>query len=213
MSRKTSLFLLLSALALTLLIVACTAAPPEENNIPEQIFTSYETSAFALQLPENYIGAEPNSPGLNVVINWLTSNGYDAQGFSNFVQANMAEIAYVGISTEVSITNLISYFTIAGGERPEGFSVDDFEKNYSETARSEVFISREQKELGGKTVDVLLYEFSQETTSYMNSFYFIDNSAESQLWKFEFVAPKLDYDEKVAEFEQIVADFKPRTGQ
>lgn len=205
--KKFSLFFLFILLILT----AC--KPKEVNNVPDQVFSSYETAAFLGQLPENYMGSEPNSPNLNAMINWLSSKGYDAEGFSNFVQANATEISYVGINTEISLTSLLSYFTISGGERPDDFSVDKFQENYHETVGEETFISREQKELGGREVEVLLYEFSQGTTSYMNSFYFIDMEAENQLWKFEFVAPKPDYDEKVAEFDQIVADFKPRTGQ
>lgn len=210
MLRKKFSFLPLFFLTLFVL-TAC--KPQEENNVPEQVFAYYETAAFSGQLPENYMGSEPTSPNLNAMINWLNSKGYDAQGFSSFVQANATEISYVGISTEISLTELLSYFTIAGGERPDDFSVELFQENYHENVGEETFISREQKELGGRTVEVLLYEFSQGTTSYMNSFYFIDMEAENQLWKFEFVAPKPDYDEKVAEFDQIVADFKPRTGQ
>ena len=162
MAKKILLPLLLTLFVLT----AC--KPKEVNNVPEQVFTYYETAAFLGQLPENYMGSEPTSPSLNAMINWLSSKGYDAQGFSNFVQANASEISYVGINTEISLTNLLSYFTISGGERPEGFSVDAFQENYHETVGPETFLSREQKELGGRTVEVLVYEFSQGNTSYMN---------------------------------------------
>jgi hypothetical protein len=156
------------------------------------------------------MGADPKTPTLNVVMAWMTTNGFDAQGFSKFIQANATEIAYVGINTVLTPTNLLSYFTLTGGEKPADFSVDTFEKNYNETVGIENFLSQEQKELGEHTVEVLHYTFSQGDTQYVTSFYFLEN--ETQSWKFEFVAPEPDYTEKVTEFEQIVAKFEPRPG-
>ncbi|NUM46144.1 MAG: hypothetical protein HUU38_15675 [Anaerolineales bacterium] len=208
MSPKT---LIPSTLTLFLIFLLTACSPPEENNIPEQVFTTYETATYKIQLTENYIGADPKTPGLNVVINWMTANGFDAQGFSSFMQAKASEILYVGINTELSVSNLLSYFTLTGGAKPEGFSVDEFEQNYNKTVGTENFLSREQKELGENPIEILHYKFSQDDTIYLSSFYFLETA--TQIWKFEFVAPKTDHDDKIAEFEQIVAQFQPRPGQ
>ncbi|MCB9134051.1 MAG: hypothetical protein H6636_01405 [Anaerolineales bacterium] len=194
-----------------LLLTACKSEPPQENTVPEEVFNTYETAAYSLHLPDNYLGAEPGSPNLNVVVNWLSSNGYDAQGFSTFVQANAAEMLFVGVNTEQSLSNQLAYFTLSGGDKPQGFTVEQFMSSYTQSASKETLLEHNQKELGDKTVDVLLYEFANGETSYYDSFYFY--ITDTQLWKFEFISPKPDYSEKIEGFEQIVADFVPRTGK
>jgi len=214
MPRKIFLNPLVSTFLLTILLISgCKPSLIAENPVPDVVLTTYETSSFVIQIPENYIGAEPNSPGVNAIVSWMTNNGYDAQGFVNFVQANATDILFTAIDTELSLSGSLSYLTLAGGERPEGFSVDEYMNNYSKIAPEEIFLGREQKDLGEKSVDVLLYEFSNGGTTFRNSFYFIEIEEDNQLWKFEFVSPKTEYDEKIEDFEKIVAEFKPKPGE
>ncbi|GAB4580322.1 MAG: hypothetical protein Fur0022_30620 [Anaerolineales bacterium] len=203
MIHKNPFFILLFS------IFVLAACAPEQNNIPEEVFTTYETATYKISLSENYLGADPKTPSLNVLTNWMLNNGYDAQGFSKFIQANAAEISYVGINTEITATNIVTYFTLAGGEKPDAFSVDNFEQNYNETVGADRFIRREQKDLGEHRVQVLYYQFTQGGTTYLNSFYFLET--DTQFWKFEFITPEPDYADKIAGFEQIVAEFEPRS--
>ena len=210
MPRKNLLIAIFATILLNILSISGCKSAPEENIVPEAVLTTYETSLFAIQIPETYMGAEPESPGVNAIVAWMSANGHDAQGFSTFIRVNAAEMLYVAVDTEPSLEGSLTYFTLAGSERPKGFSVNEFISIYSQNASRETLLGREQKDFGGKSVEVLMYEFSNGGTTFQNNFYFIEIEEDNQLWKFEFVTPATEYDKKIEDFEKIVTEFTPK---
>ena len=191
-----------------LLILGCNLFQAKPQNTNEK-WISYTTDLFTINIPKYYLGAKPGTDDVKVISGWMRKNGYDDKGFEAFVEANSSSLLFTAYNTNIGKSGGLTQITLAGGKKPSNFSLEEYVAFYIGTLTGDKYklISHEQKTIGNKKVDFIVYDEQEGNSVFRDGVYIFETS--SRFWKFEFYAPQAEFESQSSVFERIVLELKP----
>jgi len=191
-----------------LIILGCGLFQAKPQNSEEK-WTSYTTDLFTINTPKYYLGAKPGTDDVKVISDWMRKNGYDEKGFEAFVEANSSNLLFTAYNTNIGKSGGLTQTTLAGEKKPSNFSLEEYVNFYIGILTGDKYklISHEQKIIGDKKVDFIVYDERDGNLVFRDGVYIFETS--SRFWKFEFYAPQDEFDGQSQVFERIVLEFKP----
>ncbi len=191
-----------------LLILGCSLFQVKPQNTEEK-WTSYTTDLFTINIPKYYLGAKPGTDDVNVISDWMRKNGYDDKGFEAFVEANSSNLLFTAYNTNISKSGGLTQITLAGDKKPSNSSLEEYVNFYKGILTGDKYklISHEQKIVGDKKVDYIVYDERDGNSVYRDGVYIFETS--KRLWKFEFYATQDEFESQSQVFERIVLELKP----
>jgi hypothetical protein len=122
---------------------------------------------------------------------------------------NSSSLLFTAYNTKIGKSGGLTQITLAGGKKPSNFSLEEYVTFYIGTLTGDKYklISHEQKTIGNKKVDFIVYDEHDGNSVFRDGVYIFETS--SRFWKFEFYVPQAEYESQSSVFERIVLELKP----